>query len=437
MTRNDSSFPLPYLTVRQLITATLVVALVGAGFWLLFRFHQVVLIFIAAVIISIAIRPVVTRLRRLGVPSKIGVLLVYALLLLLLAAFLRFGSPLIAEQVSTIGESLSEGYAGLRRSIVEAPNLLLARLGTALPEALALPTETEAVPEEAVETVPALEEQMTGDVGTMADRVLLSGLGFVALFILAYYWTLESERIKRSFYLLLPSRHRETARELVGDVEERIAGFVSGQLILSLIIGVLAFVAYLIIGLPYALLLAVFAGVMAAIPLVGAVIGTVPALVVAFSISPTAALWVVVAIAAIQQAEGSLLSPRIMKHTLGVRPLVTLLALIAFGSLFGVLGALIALPLASVIQLLLERSLLNSELEGGDTGGRDRATLLRYETQELVKDVRHVLRTREDVATATRDQIEDSIEAIALDLDSLLAQQSVQNGAAIQNGAAT
>jgi predicted PurR-regulated permease PerM len=163
---------------------------------------------------------------------------------------------------------------------------------------------------------------------------------------------------------------------------------------------------------------------MEAVPMVGPTLGAIPALVVAFSISPATAAWVVVATIIIQQAENHLLVPRVMKRTLGVRPLVTLLALIAFSTLFGIIGALVALPLAAVVQLLLERSLLSSELNHDSASGRDRVTRLRYETQELVKDVRNVVRTRDDVATAARDQIEDSIEAIALDLDSLLAQRS-------------
>jgi predicted PurR-regulated permease PerM len=211
---------------------------------------------------------------------------------------------------------------------------------------------------------------------------------------------------------------------LVGAVEERIVSYVTGQLFLCLVIGVLAFIAYLLIGLPYALILALFAGVMEAVPLVGPTLGAIPALIVAFSISPLTALWVVVATIIIQQAENHLLVPRVMRRTLGVRPLVTLLALISFGTLFGIIGALVALPLAAVVQLLLDRSLLSSELERESTSGRDRATMLRYEAQELVKDIRNVVRTKEDVATAARDQIEDSIEAIALDLDSLLAQRS-------------
>jgi len=119
-----------------------------------------------------------------------------------------------------------------------------------------------------------------------------------------------------------------------------------------------------------------------------------------------------------------------MKRALGMRPLVTLVAMTAFGTLFGVLGALIALPLTAIIQFLLEGYLLNNSPQTETTGERDQIGLLRYQTQELVEDVRKVLRQRESIpadAEPGSEHLEDTIEAIALDLDKLLGQ--ARNGA--------
>jgi hypothetical protein len=135
------------------------------------------------------------------------------------------------------------------------------------------------------------------------------------------------------------------------------------------------------------------------------------------------ALWVILATGIIQQLENSLLVPRVMNRTIGVRPLVTLLALLAFGSLFGILGALIALPLAAVIQLLLDRYLLDRESLEQMEPGRDRLSVLRYETNQLVQDVRNQVRHKEGVPSALSDEMEDEVEAIALDLESYLAGQ--------------
>jgi hypothetical protein len=101
-----------------------------------------------------------------------------------------------------------------------------------------------------------------------------------------------------------------------------------------------------------------------------------------------------------------------------------LLALIALGSLFGIVGALVAIPIAAIIQLLVDRYLLTPDvsLQEG-VGGRDRLSVLRYETRELVQDVRKQVRSKNTITSDDSDQIEDSLEAIAADLDSILAQR--------------
>jgi predicted PurR-regulated permease PerM len=142
--------------------------------------------------------------------------------------------------------------------------------------------------------------------------------------------------------------------------ETKLGGYIRGQGLLCVAVGVTAFVAYLLIGLPYALVLAVFAGVMEMVPIFGPALGAVPALLVALSIDPGKALWVVVATAIIQLLENTILVPRIMKHSMGVNPIIVLLSLIAFSSVFGFVGALLALPLAAIIQLLVSRVVLTA-----------------------------------------------------------------------------
>jgi predicted PurR-regulated permease PerM len=250
-------------------------------------------------------------------------------------------------------------------------------------------------------------------------------LAIVATFLLAFYWTLESERIKRGFLLVIPQTKRETVGELITDVEEKLSNYVIGQGVLCLAVGTLALIAYLVIGLPHALTLALLAGLMEAVPFLGPTIGAVPAALVALSLSPLHVLWVVVATAVIQQLENNLLVPRVMNRAIGVRPLVTLLAMFAFGSLFGVVGVLVSIPLAAILQLVLDRFLLGRTAATTENG-RDKISVLRYQVQDLVEDIRGQVRHKEHTATTATDQIEDSIEAIALDLDSLLAQYKGQ-----------
>ncbi len=411
-----STFTLPNLSARTLIMATIVLALVALGFWFLFRFYQVVLLLLAGIIISVALSPAVNWLKKRGVPPAAAVAAIFGLLLLIVILFLRFGAPLLVEQASTIGQQLSEAYTVVIQRLRQTNNMLVRQLIDALPLQPALP---EPAPETAVDpTAPSPLEQAWGFLG-LSVQVIYQ---IAAIFLIAFFWTLESERIKRSAISLLPLNQRDPARELIAEIEARIGGYVTGQLTLSLIIGALSLAAYLLIGLPYALALALFVAIMEIIPLIGPVIGAVPAIVIGFSVSPLTALWSVIAGLVIHQLESNVFGPRVMKRTMNMRPLVTLLSLTAFGTLFGVLGAIIALPLASVIQLLLDRFLIDTPMQY--QGERDQVGVLRYENQALIDDIRKLIRQKEGDEEGDRERTsaEDTLEAIALDLDSLLSQ---------------
>jgi len=196
--------------------------------------------------------------------------------------------------------------------------------------------------------------------------------------------------------------------------------------VLCLIIGIMALIAYLLIGLPNALVLALVAGVLEAVPMIGPLLGALPAAAVALSIAPSKFVWVIVATVVIQQLENSLLVPRVMRKTVGVNPFVSLLAFFAFTSLLGLAGAFMAIPLAAMLQLLLDRFIFErSVIEAEVSTGRDYTSRLRYETQDLAKDLRKQARVKKwsaDQGIKQTDQVMDEIEAIAANLDSLLSQ---------------
>ena len=160
--------------------------------------------------------------------------------------------------------------------------------------------------------------------------------------------------------------------------------------------------------------------------MVGPLLGAIPAALVALSIAPSKLVWVVVATLVIQQVENSLLVPRVMRKSVGVNPFVSLLALFAFSSLLGIAGALMAIPIAAIIQLLLDRYIFGpGAVEPEVSAGRDYASRLRYDAQDLAQDLRKQARLKKggsDLRVKQIDQVMDEIEAITTDLDSLLAQ---------------
>ena len=160
--------------------------------------------------------------------------------------------------------------------------------------------------------------------------------------------------------------------------------------------------------------------------MIGPLLGAVPAALVALSLGPDKLIWVIVATVIIQQLENSLLVPRVMSKAVGVNPFVTLLAIFAFSSFFGIAGALMAIPMAAIIQLVLNHFVFQpSTTEPEVSPGRDYASRLRYEAQDLANDLRKQARLNKrgsDLRVKQIDQVMDEIETITTDLDALLAQ---------------
>jgi predicted PurR-regulated permease PerM len=341
-------------TTSQVVLATIFVVCVFLTFWLLYRLRDVLFLFFVAIVVGTAIQPAVDWLHRRGIPRASGVILLYIVIAGLVVGFLAMILPLLADQATEISRAIPEYYAGLRTMLVDSGNRLLQNIGWRLPTQLNLTVLTHRDPN---------TEEMLDQVGQtiLYTNLILKGfLGTLVVFLLAYYWTQESNFILRSLLRIAPPQRKKGIRDFLQLAEMKLGGYVRGQGLLCLAVGATAFIAYLLIGLPYALVLGIFAGILEIVPIFGPAIGAVPALFVALSIDPSKALWVIIATVIIQLLENAVLVPRIMKHSMGVNPIIVLLSLIAFSSVFGFIGALLALPLAAIIQLLVSRVVLTA-----------------------------------------------------------------------------
>lgn len=407
-------------TFWRVVWATLVLVSLGLGFWLLYRFHQVLFILFIAIVIGTMLRPVVAWLQRRGIPGVAGVILVYLLLLALLIGFILLLFPLLLQQATTIVAAVPGTYQNLRQWVGTQPNPLIGQLGELLPATLPL-LELDPGQQTGQEML-ASAGLALGYLGSASKAILTA----TAILLLAYYWTLDGPRAVRSLLLLVPMGQRESSRELIAAMETKVGAYVAGQSLLCLIIGLMSLIVYLIIGLPYALVLALVAGLMEAVPLIGPLLGAIPAALVALTLGPDKLGWVIVATLVIQQVENSLLVPRVMRRAVGVNPFVSLLALFAFSSLLGVAGALMAIPMAAIIQLLLDHFVFHPQTaEPAVSAGRDLASRLRYEAQELAQDLRKQARLNKggsDRSVKQTDQVMDEIETLTTDLDMLLAE---------------
>jgi predicted PurR-regulated permease PerM len=395
---------------RRILFANLVVLGVAACFALLFRFAAALFILFVGVSLGMAVKPGVEWMRRRGLRRWGGALAIYAGLGCVCAGVLTLAVPVVAQQTETLVARAPHHFDRLRADLLASESHTLQRIAWYLPSA------------GEHNGAPAIDVKSVLDTGGAVSRNLFT---LVAVLLIGFYWTLEGDRRMRALVLFAPFDRRRSIRGFISEVERTVGAYLRGQSLVCLIIGVLAFVIYRMIGLPHAGIVGVVYAIGEAIPVAGPIIGTVVAAMVAASVGPSLVLGVVVAAVFLQLFENYVLIPRVMVRVVGTNPLVTLLAITAFASVLGIAGAILAIPLAAIVQLLLRRFLLDAEAQHGEPPvGRGHLSAVRYEVRELIVDLRKLAPLAHRSRSAER--VEDAIEGIATDLDRLLARRETR-----------
>ena len=404
-------------SIKNTVKTTLSILAVAVFFFLVYRFHHVLFTLFIAIILGTVVRPLLTRLVNKGLSQTVALLLILAAVLVLLAGFIGLLAPMLSAQSNKLAADIPRYYQVIRDWLVNSRNLLVSRLSESLPSTLGGQAETANTEADVLKSA----GQALGYLSTIS-KVLFMAITITAL---TGHWAVSGQRLVQSMLISLPQASRLKASALVSDIEGKVSGYLGGQGLLCLAIGVLAFAAYALIGLPNAMVLAIIAGLMEAVPMIGPLLGAIPAAVIALTISPNMLIWVVVATVVIQQLENNLLVPRVMKKAVGVNPFVSLLSIATFSALYGIGGALMAIPLAAIIQLVLENFVFNKEPDDTTLSeNRGAANRLRYETQDFAQGMRNQVRQSKEGTTETVAQVDrfiEEMEGIAVDLDALLA----------------
>lgn len=225
-----------------------------------------------------------------------------------------------------------------------------------------------------IELVGPRMERVLEDPGGMLMAVLTQAFGVVEMVATAFLVLMgafflvarPNEQLLNPLMRAVPEERRPAFHRMFGRMGERIRGWMRGTLLSMLIIGALSTVVFYLLGVPYPLILGVWIGVIEVIPLIGPWIGGLTAVIVTLFHDPGLAVWVAVAVVVIQEVDGNLVRPMVMSEAAELHPFVTLLALILFGSMFGLLGALLSLPLALVIGTVVEVFWVEEKLHAGD-----------------------------------------------------------------------
>jgi predicted PurR-regulated permease PerM len=242
-------------------------------------------------------------------------------------------------------------------ALLEALPLVLRRFAV---EVAALPAGP--LRDSAGDLLASANELVTRPVGGLVNPSTLSGLAFatltifegifagVTVLVIAYFWIAERSGFQRWVLCLFPRERRNAAHAVWETVEFRLGAWSRGQLLLMFVVGLIQGIGYTLLGLPFSLLLGVWAGLAEIIPIIGPYIGAAPALMVALTRGPRDFLLVAGFAVAVNLIEANVLVPRIMAQAVGLSPLIVIVALLVGATAGGIIGALIAVPIAAAIQ---------------------------------------------------------------------------------------
>jgi predicted PurR-regulated permease PerM len=196
----------------------------------------------------------------------------------------------------------------------------------------------------------------TEAVGTVFGAVagVLGGLfGLLTILILTFYLLVESEGLHHAFLRLFPSRDRARVADVSREITVKVSAWLGGQLLLGTIIGVTSALGLWLLGVPYFYVLALISAIGELIPVVGPLLAAIPAVAVASTVSLQKAVLVVIFFVVQQQFENHVLVPKVMQRQVGISPVVVILALLIGGQLLGILGAILAVPTAAILQVVV------------------------------------------------------------------------------------
>ena len=336
------------------IGVILVLIIIYLGSLVDFIFKPVLSLFSLLIIVPVLmsgffyylLRPLVDLLEKRKLNRSLAILLIYIVIAIMLVIFIWGVWPSLSKQVATLEQN--------------APNLFQA-LAKQLEKLEKYPFIADLFPEDR-STLKQITEYLNKGFVFLSNYVtsLFSFFSNFAIIlftfpIFLFYMLKEGGKFGRKIVSFMPKRFREEGNEVMTDIDKALSSFIVGRVLVNLALGVLMYIGFIIIGLPYALLLTVVAVIMNFIPFVGAILSSVPIVIIGLVQSPSVAIWSLVVILAAQQIQDNLVAPYIFGKQLDIHPLTTIILVFAGGDLFGIVGIIVIIPVYMVVKIVVTR----------------------------------------------------------------------------------
>ncbi|MFA9455946.1 AI-2E family transporter [Halalkalibacter sp. AB-rgal2] len=300
-------------------------------------FKALVLPLGVSVLIAYLLHPIVEKLHEVGMSRTVAVMLLFLLMIGLFALIAMIGFPELKKQIEHFVEVVPEQVQMIEQATDEMDHQL-----HSLPEPIQLQVENWK------DQLIRLGEHIFSQVEAVFLFLVTSFFALIVIPFLVFYLLKDYDQIQRICWYVTPRRWRKPLQRFIKDVDQAIGGFIRGQLLVSLLVGVMSTLGLWLLGVPYPILLGVFIGALDLIPFFGPYIGAAPAVIVSFLESWQLGLFTILLLFIIQQLESNILSPVIVGKSIHLHPVLIILALLVGVEIGGFLGMLLAVPLLAI-----------------------------------------------------------------------------------------
>jgi predicted PurR-regulated permease PerM len=310
-------------------------------FYLLYLVSDILILFFVSLVFSSALDPWVDQLKKRKIPRSASVLMLYFIVFSVLAVTLYLIVPPIIKEVNSMSNSLP--------SYIESMSSKFSLLKDySLKYGLIDNTKS------SFDTVTGYLQNTASGVFLTLFNIFGGIFSFVLILVLTFYMVVEESAIKKLVWSLAPEKHQTYIMHLINRIQLKMGHWLRGQLIVSLSLALMSYVGLEILGVNYALVLALLVGFFSFIPYMGAILGALPAVFIAFTQSSLLAILSIVLFYIVHFIEGNFLQPKIMQKVVGLSPIISILAILAGFKLAGFIGAILSIPVATALSVFIK-----------------------------------------------------------------------------------
>lgn len=312
------------------------VLLAIAGIWVIIQISSILLLLFVAIIMATALEPTISSMVRKGVPRSVAILLVFLLILAIVVVTVALIVPAVSDQINTLSNNWPTISANLSAIFADKPYI-------------------QNIIKETTSKISQIGPSVFSNIASTLVGVVSGIFTIFTVMILTIYIIAGGRKIANGLVSFIPNPiYRKEVLEIATHISLKLGAWLRGQFILSVFIFIFVFIGLSILKVDYALTLALIAGITEVIPMFGAYLGAIPAVLVATNQSPVLGLITLALFVIIQQLEGNLIVPQVMKKALGLPPLAILLSVMIGGKLLGFAGILLAAPVAAALSVIIE-----------------------------------------------------------------------------------